>query len=161
MKRILPSLKKTISYSYVLIIFISLASCSQYKVISYPEYEDQELANVEKNDAKYIVHQNGAMYELTEATTNSESISGVLKPIDKDQVYFNDEGAKKVKSKEKAILNEIHVYLNSDASALQQGQVTIPMKKVKDVKFVKRDMKVLGIAIGGLAIAMFALLLLK
>jgi hypothetical protein len=159
MKRILPSLKKIISYSYV-ILFISLASCSQYKVISYPEYEDQKLTDVEKNDAKYIVHQNGAMYELTEATTDSVSISGVLKPIEQGQVYFNDKGATKVKSKEKAILNEIHVYLKGNASALQQGQVKISMEKVKDVKFVKRDMKILGFVIGGLAVAMFALLLL-
>ena len=160
MKRIMPSLKKIISYSFIFIVISSLASCSQYKVISYPEYEEQELVNIEKENSKYIIHQNGAMFELVEVSSDPTSISGVLKPIDENQVYFNDKGSKKVKSKEKGILNEIHVYLNKDASTLQQGEVKIPTKEVKDVKFIKRDMKLFGFVIGGLAVAMFALLLI-
>jgi len=160
MKRIKFLVKKSVSFSFVFIIIISLASCSQYKVISYPDYENQELSDIGREDSKYIVHQNDNLYVLTDATSDSTSISGNLSPIDGDQVYYtaqNDD--KKFKTKEKGVLKEIHVYLNKDASQLNQGQVNIPMKKVEEVKYIKKDMKVFGIVIGGIAVAMFALLL--
>ena len=120
------------------------------------------MTDIQKDDSKYIVHQNNEIYVLTEASADSTSISGVLKPIGDAQVYYTAQDDNKTyKSKEKGVVKEIHVYLNKDALQLQEGQITIPLKKVEEVKYLKRDMRTFGYIIGGLAVAIFALLMIK
>ena len=161
MKRIITQVRKSILYSFVVVLIASLASCSSYKVITYPDYEEQEIADLQNPDSKYIVHQNDKVYILAEATTDSTSISGTLNSIDKDQIYYTANDDKKTfKSKEKGISKEIHIYLKNNTSQLQQGQTTIPFNKVEEVKYIKKDLKALGYVIGGLAVGMFVLLLI-
>ena len=162
MKGINTLLRRSISYSFIFILISLLSSCSQYKVVTYPDYEEEKLTDIQKDDSKYIVHQNNKIYVLTEASADSTSISGVLKPMGDDQVYYTAQDNKKTyKSKEKSVVKEIHVYLNKDALQLQEGQITIPLKKVEEVKYLKRDMRTFGYIIGGLAVAIFALLIVK
>ena len=161
MKGIKSVFKKIASYSYIFILMGSLASCSQYKVVTYPDYEEEELTDIQKDDSKYIIHQNDKIYVLTDATADSTSISGTLSPIGDDQVYYTAQDNKKTyKSKDKGVVKEIHVYMNKDASQLQEGPITISLKKVGEVKYLKKDLRTFGYVVGGLAVAMFAALML-
>ncbi len=161
MERVITKVRKFISYSFVVVLLATMASCSSYRVVSYPDSDQKGLMELNSANHNYIVHQGDKMYILNDVEANTTSISGVLNPIGSNHVYYTaNNNEKKIKSENKEISKEVHIYVDKN-SQLQQGQTSISYDKVADVKYIKRDLRPFGWTIGALAVGVFVLMLTK
>lgn len=95
----------------------------------------------------FFLHAGINVYELSDPILKNEVLSGnVIIPtvpiyyvIDRDLKYSKDE---------ESILNEVHIFLNPQHSAVSLGQIEIPEKDITQIKVIKKNQSdVIGVTV--------------
>ena len=132
--------KRFISYFFILLIINYSVSCGYYKEINTPAYEINRLTPPNKIYSRFIIHQQYNIYELSYIKVDQTGISGTVKEINKEDVFYSVERKRKeYKRRERAILNEVHIYLNNDSQTIKLGSTKIQLEQIENIIFIEKD----------------------
>ncbi|MDP3352801.1 MAG: hypothetical protein Q8S44_03570 [Flavobacteriaceae bacterium] len=129
----------------LLILTISLFSCKSYYKSYYQVDTEKEISNEKLNElnnsGKYlIIHDNTSAYKLTNFEINDNILSGIAEDLPKEHrlytVTFRDK-KNPYEPKNKAVLNEIHIYTTQ---SLQLNQpIEIPINNIFKIEIYNKD----------------------
>jgi len=131
-------LRKVLVYFLSTLLLFQTTSCRYFKYREVASDFAPSINHIGKIHKYFIVHEGETLYQLTEITADSTSLSGNLADTTRT-VYYTPDRRRRFKKEEKDILQEVHIYLKNDAAALQTGPVAIPLTDLKELRIIELD----------------------
>ncbi len=144
-----PHTKRIISFSLILILLLYSNACHYYKVRSAQPNEIPSISKIGKIHKQFYINTVSDVYSISSFKLDSVSISGILtRPAKKP--YYNNLNGYRYKEAETDILNEVHIYLNTDdvsqfminrssPSLNYLGNAVIPLSSILEIKIIEKD----------------------
>ena len=112
--------------------------CQRY---AFPQVLPEQIGTIDEGGFKnkhFIVHAGANVYDLTNLATNSKILTGAILPVSKP-IYYDPYRTEPYTKAEKAITNEVHIFLNSRYDSLALGAFTVPYVDISDVRVIKNS----------------------
>lgn len=152
---------RSVSFVLALIMLFYAVSCNRF---AFQHIDPKRLVALEKKSGtpkRFIVHTGEHLYQINNLSKDRDNLMGTLAPLT-DSVFYSSTMTRPYVIKHKGILNEVHLYLNSTLGTTDYGEITVPLKDIKEARGIVRDQSgvVLGVLIfAGAMVGLGALLL--
>ncbi len=152
-----PSRKKNISYFLMFLMLIQLDSCQYFMVKNVGTKRLPALNRIGDFYKVFILHNGDQVYDLTHISVDEFKVSGQLEQISY-KVHYNKDRKLRIKTGEKEILHEVHIYLKSDNRDLPLGSVDIPIQSIEKISVINEDVGREILTVVGSVVGVFVLI---
>lgn len=113
--------------------------CKYYKVKEPAPSELKEVADIGQQYNYFVLHHNNRMVALKQIALDSTSISGTISKLD-SVVWYERGRSTRIKSNEKSIVHEVHIYVNENYDSLKVGEKeSIPLEYLEEIRVIDSD----------------------
>ena len=132
-------LYKIVSLLLILSILHLTVSCKYFKVKETAPSELKEVADIGEQYNYFVLHHHNRMVSLKQIELDSTSISGTISKLD-STVWYEKGRTTRIKSNEKSIVHEVHIYLNENYDTLKAGaKQSIPLEYLEEIQVIDPD----------------------
>jgi len=134
-----PLVQKIISYFLVSLMIIYVAGCTYFRVKKASSEELVTILELGKIYKHFVLHDGLRVFHFTDLRVNENQLSGIIDTTGVKPILYNEYRQKRVKSYERSILQEVHIYLYNRGDALVVGEVELPLERISEVRIIKSD----------------------
>lgn len=134
-----PLVQKIISSFLVSLMIIYVAGCTYFRVKKASSEELVTILELGKIYKYFVLHDGLRVFHFTDLRVNENQLSGIIDTSGVRSIFYNEYRKKRVKSDERSILHEVHIYLYSRGDALLAGEVEFPLERISEVRIIKSD----------------------
>lgn len=119
-------------------MLIQLDSCQYLAVKNVDAKKLPRLDRIGEMYKRFIVHAGDEVYDLSKISVDESKVSGLL-TYPTYKVYYNKGRKHRIKTGEKEILHEVHIYLKVENRELTFGPVDIPINSIEKISVINED----------------------
>lgn len=131
-------LKSIIVFTLIVCLLISLQACIYFKVKSL-QNENINLSNLSVLKKKFVLHNGDQVLVYKDLKFNQTSLSGIVDTNFQNKILYTPGKKSSIKKSEKSIFAEAHIYLKPRDGNIENGEITIALADISEIKLINRD----------------------
>lgn len=140
-----PAISRPLAWFMILSFLTMTSGCYYFKVVRSSGEPSDVLSQMQDRQKFIILHLEDKTWQLTDITTDENSITGSITPLtghDRYKTVNPDASNRYIKNKsvgnESYLLSEVHIHVN-EYSAAENGKISVPSGAIEKIEIYEKD----------------------